>query len=245
MTRILCRILPALLAAFLCASCVDSREEIWLDPTGSGRAKITVTLPTSIITLRGGPDALRTMIGQLFSPIATVSDLRQDFSTLGSDSIIELSFRFASALSLLEELEKSTQNEKIPPALRHILGHARFQTKGLSFIAERRIDVPKAIPAARFLPASHTDHRFVTILHLPIKATTHNATRTEDHGKTLIWEMPLSSALQAPHIQRVVIRPPIRLIILLCSCLLLTATLTIWLVRKRRIKTRAQAMEAA
>lgn len=228
--------LAALLAApiLLLSSCIDSREEIWLHPSGGGMAHISVTLPASVITLRGGPDAVASAIDDLLAKHPSIVSVEKNITTAEKRSTIDVSFRFNSALELSSSMSSAASDPKIPAAVRHFMGKTLLYQDGLTLTGERIIDIGKAIPSPLFLPHSQAGHQLQTILHLPLAPTEHNATRVENEGRTLIWDIPLTAAMRAPHIQRIQVRPSTSLLaaISLTTSILLTATLVIW--RKRR-----------
>jgi hypothetical protein len=242
------RLLPrvALLAtlALLLPACIDSREEIWLHPSGGGKAHITLSLPSSVVTLRGGPDAVAAFIDDLLAQHPSIVSVDKQISTAGKRTTIDVSFRFDSALQLSSSMAKAADDPNIPAPARHFMGRTLFQQDGLGFTGERVIDVGKAIPGSRFFPDTNTDHRLQTILHLPFAPSEHNATRAKNDGRTLIWDIPLATALRTPHIQRIRVRASTPLVATagIASSLITAAAILLW--RKRR-RSRANAAPPA
>jgi hypothetical protein len=232
----------ALLAApvLLLSSCIDSREEIWLQPSGGGKTRITVSLPSSVITLRGGPGAVSSLIDELLAIHPSITGIEKKITTKDKRTTIDVSFHFDSALELSSSMAKSATDPKIPAAIRHIIGRTTLQQDGLAFTGERIIDVGKAIPGSGFFASSGNDHRLQTIIHLPVTPTEHNATRVENNGRTLIWDIPLSTALRSPHIQRIRVRAPSSIVatISITTALVLLSTIHFW--RKRRRLRKAE-----
>lgn len=239
------RPLIALLAApvLLLSSCIDSREEIWLQRSGGGKARITVSLPSSVVTLRGGPDAVSALIDELLAVHPTITAVEKHITTEDKRATVDVSFRFGSALDLSSTMANAAADPKIPAAVRHIMGRTTLQQDGLALTGERIIDVGKAIPGSSFFASSGTDHRLQTIIHLPLTPTEHNATRVENNGRTLIWDIPLSTALRAPHIQRIRVRAPAPLVaaISITATLMALAALFFW--RKRSRLRKAEIFE--
>jgi hypothetical protein len=233
--------LVALLAApiLLLSSCIDSREEIWLHSSGSGKARITVGLPSSVITLRGGPEAVSALIDELLAVHPSIISVEKQITTVDKRSTIQVSFRFDSAFQLSSSMAKAANDPKIPAPARHFMGRTVFLQDGLAFTGERVIDVGKAIPGSRFLPPTDSNHRLQTILHLPLAPTEHNATRVENNGRTLIWDIPLTTALRAPHIQRIRVRAPAPLVaaISITTSLILLAAILLWR-KSRNLRTK-------
>jgi hypothetical protein len=116
-----------------------------------------------------------------------------------------------------------------------LLGTLSIHRHGIEWIAERTVDVAKALPGSRWVAAQDSSHRLITILHLPLAAAEHNATHSADRGRTLIWDMPLSTALRAPYVQRVKVAPatPLLTAVAVITPALL-ATLALYWKRKRK-----------
>lgn len=220
-------------AALLLASCIDSREELWLFEDGSGRAHVDVSLPSSVVTLHGGTDAvLRTFDEQMAGmPSVTVDDRRLETDKDRAKLTVDL--RFSSLADLTAESTEKPKKKSIP-AIRHWLGSAEVKTGWNSATFERRVDAARALPTSLFFRPGKEDFRRVTILHLPIAAAEHNATSVKDGGRTLVWDTPLSLALRGPLIQRVVVKRTPVPIVLGAIALPVAAILTGWIILRRR-----------
>lgn len=219
----------------LLTSCIDSKEEIWLNPSGSGKAHITVSIPSSAITLRGGPDAVSATIDSLLSRHPGISSIHKQITNTDNRSTIEVSFEFDSALRLSTSMAESADDPDIPAPLRHFMGRTTLQQDGLGLTGERVIHIEKAIPGSGLLASATSGRQLQTILHLPIAATEHNATRVENSGKTLIWDIPLSTAMRSAHIQRVQVRAPKPLLaaMIIAAGVIVAAAFLFWRNRSR------------
>lgn len=235
------RPLLILLAApiLLLSSCIDSREEVWLYPSGGGKARITVSLPSSAITLRGGTDAVARDIDEFLAKHPSIASTEKHITTQDNRTTIDVSLHFNSALDLSSSMAKSITDTKIPSPVRHFIGKTSILQDGLAFTGERMIDVGKAIPGSRLLPSTGNNYRLKTILHLPFAPTEHNATRTENKGRSLIWDIPLATAMRAPHIQRIRVQPPAPLIagFGIGASLIILTLLLLWRKRRRRLRS--------
>lgn len=193
----------AFLTACLLVSCIDGREEIWLDADGSGRADFTYTFPASAARFQGGVEGVRKKIETL---LTEAQELKSSMSevTLDQDRIKVHVQVAVNSLGDMAAMAPSPEGpKKLPSAAEGLAGKFEVSAKGRHLDFSRTIDAGKALPGSLFMPASNfTNHKLVYILHLPQLTDEHNATRVEDGGKTLIWEMPLAQAVRKPVVMR-------------------------------------------
>ena len=183
--------------AALCASCIDSREELWIDGRGSGRAEITVSLPTAAARLHGGESGIARMIDDFIAQTPAITHADHEVSTVGERTTVKLDLAFDSALDLAE-ISEGPAIRALPSAASHLLGEISVSRHGRTIDFKRRSYPGKLLPGAALLPASQLDGRLLTIIHLPASATASNATRQENNGRTLVWDSPLSKAVRGP-----------------------------------------------
>ena len=185
-----------LLAACLFASsCIDGKEEIWLDANGSGRAEFTYDVPSKAAALHGGATGVDELISSFLEgqPGATHTVTSEDGRL---KVFVRLPFDSPQDLKNLASPEKAGT---LPPSFKYFAGTIDIQRSGRTFEISRTVDPGKALPGARFIPKSQLVGRQLSyIIHLPIPAEESNATRTEDSNRTLIWEVPLAKGLSAP-----------------------------------------------
>ncbi len=208
-TRGICRLLSLFAAAFLVSSCLDSREEIWINADASGAARITVSLPASAALLHGGEKGVRKTIETYLEASPAFSSYALDMKTEAGRLIINVALTFDDALAL-SDLGSSPAAAALPSAGTGLLGKTEVQFTGLSVAFDRSVDLSTALPGAIFVPESQlAGHELTTILHLPLPATTHDATSTSDDGRTLVWEVPLATAFKGPITNRFTMPLPI------------------------------------
>jgi hypothetical protein len=198
MKAALCFLLVAL--AMLHVSCIDGREEYWLESDGGGRAEITYTLPAAAVRLHGGAAGLRKQITARLRKIPGINSC--ECSTLEENDQVTITVKtdFESALSFKK---LATDNSGMPSAATHLMGEIRADIHGRTLDFMRTITASKALPAFSFLPAASFEERQLSyILHLPAAALDSNATRSENYGRTLIWEVPLATAIKSPVVTR-------------------------------------------
>ena len=88
---------------------------------------------------------------------------------------------------------------QLPSSANNLAGKVETAIIGRTIDFKRTISPGAAFPGSRFMPASNfRDHHLVYIIHLPLAAKESNATRTENNGKTLVWDFPLDQAIQKP-----------------------------------------------
>lgn len=186
--------------ATLLVSCIDGREEYWLESDGSGRAEITYTLPAAAVQMQGGDTELHKQITEWIQKIPGVTSCQCDVLEKNDRVTITVKTEFKSALEF-KQLAK--EDSGMPSAATHLMGEIRADIHGRTFDFSRSISASKALPGASFLPAASMEGRQLAyIMHLPAAALESNATRSENNGRTLIWEVPLAVAFKKPVITR-------------------------------------------
>jgi hypothetical protein len=193
------RIIPCLLAGIsvLLVSCIDSREEFWIEADGGGRAEIHCTIPAAAALMYGGEEGVGKLIAGFLHSTPSIKKPRHEIVTEDGRMKAMVAFGFDSALDLLET-SQSASLDRLPAAATHFFGKTHANWKGRTLEIIRTISPGKALPGAAFMPASQLDGRLVSIMHLPAAAHETNATRTENKGRTLIWETSLADAVKAP-----------------------------------------------
>jgi hypothetical protein len=185
-------------SALLFTSCLDTHEEIWINSDASGAARIQIAIPLAATALHGGEASLRKMIEEYLNSTPAFSSYALDTSTEEDRLKIDLAITFDNALDLQTATSEAAL-EKLPTGTAKMIGHSEVEFQGLSLAFSRQVELSKAIPGALFFPASQLEgHSLTTIIHLPKAASSHNATSTNNDGRTLIWETPLETAFRKP-----------------------------------------------
>lgn len=225
-------LLHFLLAALcgLLSSCIDGHEEYWLQADGSGRVEIHHAIPAAAAKLHGGESTIRAMIDDFLRGTPGIRDASQEVSTSDGRTHIRIRCAFDSALDLAK-LADGPSSARMPAAARQLLGRIETSLHGRTIHFRREIS--PALPAA-LLPAAALDgHRLRYILHLPAVARDSNATRRENAGKTLVWEIPLAQAAAAPVVTRFTMDVPLPWPLLAGAALPVLAG-GLWLARRKR-----------
>lgn len=186
----------------LLTACIDIREEYWFQGNGSGRADITYSLSAVAARLHGGEPAIRRMLAGFLADTPAITSSSYQVVTGRARTQVRLQFGFDSA-QRLQELAVAPSLKHLPAAAAQLLGMIQVGRRGRTVDFSRVILPAKALPEVAFLPASQfAGHRLVYLMHLPAAATNSNATGVFDHGRTLVWDIPLEQALQAPVVTR-------------------------------------------
>jgi hypothetical protein len=178
-------------------ACVDSREEYWIDARGGGKGEISFSVPAAALRLHGGEQGVGDIIDSFMREIPGIELTGRNVETTGGRAHVRAAFEFESALDLAAFAE-SPSADSLPSVVRQLTGTVDVSMRGreLSFI--REVTPARALPVVSLLPAPQLDWQLVTIIHLPAPANESNATRTENGGRTLVWETPLATAVRSP-----------------------------------------------
>lgn len=190
--------LLALVTTCLLVSCIDGREEVWLNADGSGRADITYSLPAAAARFQGGENGVRKMIGDFLSHTPALKNPTCEVTTVDGRLTIRVQALFDSALDL-KDISQGESMEKLPSSATGLTGSTIVTVSGRTVDFSRTINAGDALPGSSFMPASQLEGRRLTyIMHLPLAALESNATRTENEGRTLVWDIPLAKAIKGP-----------------------------------------------
>ena len=199
----------AMVATVLLVSCIDGREEIWLHADGSGRAEVSYSLPAAAARFQGGEAGVRQKIEEFLKKTTALDSTSCEVSTLADRLQIRVRASFKSALAL-RKLASGGAVSKLPSSASYMAGKVKVGLSGRTVDFSRTITAGGALPGAKFLPASQFEDRKLTyIIHLPLAADESDATRTEDGGRTLVWDFPLAEAVRAPVITHFKVKIPI------------------------------------
>jgi len=180
--------------SLLISSCIDGREEVWLNADGSGRAELEYEIPAAAARFHRGETGVREMIGKL---LKDHPDSRYEVSTRGDRLKIHVALAFKSAGDLAALTSSATQ-QKAPASFDHLAGIFDISRSFRTVEFNRTISPGKAFPVA-LVPADQWKNRKLSYtIHLPVVPEESNATRITDGGRTLIWEQPLTTAVRQP-----------------------------------------------
>ncbi len=189
-------ILSVFLAAcsLLLSSCIDGREEVWLEADGSGRAHFRYDIPATAAKFQGGTKGVEELLDSL---LADFPGSTRDVAIDGDRLRVEVKLAFAS-VEEISKMKSSMDGQRVPGSMEHLAGVFDVKREGLSVDFTRTVSPGKALPTS-FIPASEfRDRRLTYILHLPVVPQESTATRTENGGLTQIWDQPLSAAIRKP-----------------------------------------------
>jgi len=196
-------------AAFLLSSCIDSREEYWLQTDGSGRAELTYHLPAGAAAVHGGESGIRQMVTDFLAQTPELTAATCEVATEENRLRVHISTAFESAMDI-KDIAAGDSLKALPAAASALIGEIAADLRGRTLDFRRSIAASEALPGAAFLPASQLKgHRMTYIMHLPAAPIESNATRTEDAGRTLVWDIPLAQAVNDPITTRFRMNVPI------------------------------------
>ncbi len=187
-----------LLAGWLLTSCIDSHEEVWVEADGSGRAELRVSVPAAAAVFHGGENGVREMVREFLDSAPQLKNSSSSLSVHDGRMEVKVAASFDSPADLVK-IPSGDSVRNLPGPAEGLAGSVEFHVEGRSFEVARTIHAGKALPGSMFMPASQTKGRsLVYIIHLPSPPRASNATRTENDGRTLVWDFPLATALKGP-----------------------------------------------
>ena len=219
--------------ALLLASCIDGREEVWLNADGSGRADLAYDIPATVAKFQGGVPGVE----------ALLDDVLKDFPgatkevTLESGRLkvrVRLSFASADEIS---KISTSIAGGKTPKQFEHIAGKFEVSRKLRTVDFTRTVSPGKALPTAFIPPSEFKNRKLMYILHLPVVPAESTADRSENGGLTQVWEQPLAAAIRKPmviHFKAKIPVPGWLVGLVAGGAVLFLAGLVMWARRKRK-----------
>lgn len=197
MRKFLCLIL-LVITSLAMTSCLDIEEEVWINADASGAARIQVWLPEAAAKMQGGEKGVREMIDGFVNSTTVFSSYSLNTKVEDKTLHVDLTVTFDNAMDLAE-LKSEGKDSALPAGTNELAGVTAVNFSGLNLVYSRSTEFSKGIPGSFLIPQSRLEgHGITTIFHLPKAASSHNATSTEDGGKTLIWRTPLTTAFKEP-----------------------------------------------
>ncbi len=228
--------LTVLAAVILLESCFDGREEYWVDASGGGCADITYCLSASAVAMHGGNDKIRDAVNAFLKDSPAITHSACEVVTEGDHTRVRVRAIYGSAMDLMDTMKDQSIN-RLPSAAVHLAGEVKTTLHGRTIDVTRTVSVAKAVPGCLLLPGSaFAGKRMVYIIHLPASPTGSNATRTDDGGRTLVWDIPLSQAVKTDSVIHFNLLIPIPWLLVSAAGVVVLPTLglTFWLLRRRR-----------
>lgn len=202
-------LLLAVSLTFLLLSCIDGREELWVNADGSGRAEVTYTIPETVTKLHGGADGVRKRIAEALGNAKGIFNTKHEVSAKDGRVTIHVGASFPTP-SELRKARKEQKGDTLPSSISDLGGDVVVKRDGLTLDISRTIAWGKGIPGISFMPDSKfKGHNLVYVVHLPQPALDSNATRIENSGKTLAWDFPLEKAIREPVVTRLSAKIPL------------------------------------
>lgn len=193
------RRLCVLLACLVLASCFDIREEVWVHADGSGRAKFDYRFPDEALIPLGGKDRLEAKLRRTFENSENLELDRLELTENDGELHLSVGWKIDSMLEL-RELTESPAFQDLPPSSREFAGTFEMKIEGLEVDFRREMNLRDALGFTAFAigPNQRRERTIEVVIHLPAAARRHDADRTADGGRTLIWDRTLGEALDTP-----------------------------------------------
>lgn len=198
------------LACLLLPSCIDGNEQIRINADGSGTCTATYFVPVAAIAASGGVEKMRLQVEEWAAGEDGLTLDALEIAEEGDRLHIHAALSFKNALALIDASSPDSM-EKLPRAAHALAGTLDFRMRGRQVDLTRTVQPRQALGAALLLsgPADLAEHRLVYQISLPVTPDSHNATRTADGGRTLVWDFPLDEAVENPPVMRLVATVPI------------------------------------
>ena len=183
----------------LLASCIEGREEYWIESNGSGMAEIHYDVPAAIAAGLGGEAGISKLLDQFIKDTPTLTHAVCQVRRKGDRMAVDFKASFKSVLDLITAVSgNSVLSAGDAKALVNpLIGQFDIRQRGRGVELTRTVKPSGALPGSLFMPDSQfTGRRLQYILHLPVRVLESNATRTEDGGRTLIWDHSLKDGLK-------------------------------------------------
>ena len=181
------------------SGCLDGSEDIRIESDGSGQASFDYFLPAAAVASQGGDEALRAPLESWIRSEPGLHLESLEVSNQGESTRLHVELRFDSVQDLIRAVtgEGST---KLPGAMRHLLGTFQFVQNGRHIEFSRTVHPVEALGGSLLLVPQDdlARHHLHYRIALPVKPDTHNATSTEDDGRTLVWDIRLDKAVKSP-----------------------------------------------
>lgn len=197
------------LVASLLTSCYDGKEEFWLNENGSGSLEGTYDIPTTALLLGGGEAELRRSLDTWLKDAPDVRCEKLEITTTGDRTKLHFRIAFTSVMKFIDAA-KPEKSKKIAPTFQHLTGLFDVKVTGRDLDFSRTVSPNKAFAGGLFMPKKEIEgRRLLYVMHLPVVPEESNATRTEDGGKTLVWDYALADGLKKPILTHLKAKIPI------------------------------------
>ena len=154
--------LLAVATALLLASCIDGREEFWLNADGSGRADVTYSLPAVAARFQGGESGVRKLVTDFLAATPGLTAPDCEVTTDQDRLVIRVRVAFASALEL-KAISKNGSLNQLPSSASHLAGDFKVSLACRTLDFSRTIAPGEALPGVSFLPASQFEGRKLVV----------------------------------------------------------------------------------
>lgn len=191
------------LGVLLLSGCIEGREELWLNPDGSGRLQATYRMPHVIMGQFGGAKKLTTTLREAAERDPHVDLSEISYRSEKGDIILEFEGTFDDLRKLCTFPQRQLRHPDDPekPVKAEILFGITELTIAKEISFHRTIDISSILTKQlKKKPSLLRDSQFRYVLNLPVSATASNAHKLSSDRKRLEWTFLLRDHVTEPMI---------------------------------------------
>lgn len=223
----------------LLASCIDGDKEIWLERDGSGRLEATSKMPPRLMESFGSAPVLQKQLEDAIAKEPGLQIEHLDNHLENGRVVFEFTASFDDVRTLAAFPKKHLRNPATPdtPGSEEALfGTMNLEINGLTLEFNRTVNLAPVFPDnIRQNPGFLGESAFRYVVHLPAQATKHNATDTNNNGRTLRWNFLLRKHASSPMILTMKAPLPVPWWIWLSGALVIALVVFLLILATRRV----------
>lgn len=193
-----------LLICLISSSCIEIKEEIWINEDSSGRVEATITGPSLLLSKYGQPEDILERLKKQIDAEPGIEITSSSVTRIAAETEISIEMTFEDgrkAIEFMNSISESIEFEKLPSPLveKVLIGKLDLTLDFPSYHFTRTLDfrqfnTTEMTPTFARTPLA--DATFESTIHLPAKPFNHNAAMVSDNGKILHWNIPLIYLLE-------------------------------------------------
>jgi len=178
------------------SSCIEIKEEIWINQDASGKIKVNITGPGVALASNGIPEDLLKQFEDKIKTYQGISLTHSSVSRNAGKTNIELELIFDDSRKLIACLDTFDEEKQL--VAKHLIGSLELNLDFPHYTFKRDINYSPLSTGEELPPSAQSlleGASFTSIIHLPTEVETHNATSLSADKKTLTWQIPLNKLL--------------------------------------------------